>query len=288
MTDISVVEISTSASSSKRRGTPWARVLGLTIASIILLFIFIAALFPHLLTGYSPLETNTKAVHQGPSLEHLFGTDHSGRDVFARVIYGTGASLSIGFYAVMIAMFIGSMIGIISGFSPSWLDLVITRVTEIFMAFPEFLIALIVVAILGPGQRSITIGIAVGMIPAYVRLSRVVTQQMRLSDFLAQDRIMSVPLGVSLMKQVFPNVISRLFILAIIGFSTAITSGAALSFLGLGLKPPTPEWGVIMNEGKNQIHNAWWVTITAGLVLAVTVIAITAVARQLEKSLVAR
>lgn len=292
MTDFSMIEMSATkkagnASLNRRRVITLSNI-GLAISVTILLFVVIAALWPALITGFDPIEPNRTMVHQPPNFTNLFGTDHSGRDVFARVIYGTGPSLLMGVQAVTFAVIVGSLVGMISGLSPRWLDLVLLRITELFMAFPEFLIALVVVAILGKGPAQITIGITVAMVPAYIRMARVLTFQIKHSDYLLQDKVMGVPLFQSVRKQVLPNVLANLTILAIIGFSTAITAGAALSFLGLGLLPPSPEWGVIMNEGRNQLHNAWWVTITAGLVLAATVVSVTTVARFLERTMVAR
>ena len=196
-------------------------------AGIFISLLIISAVFPTLLTGIDPIATNSSQVLAGPGAEHWFGTDQSGRDVYARVVHGTRTSILVGLRAVGIALVVGALLGTLAGLAPRWADRVISRVIEMIMAFPEFLIALLVVAILGKGGTAVALG----------------------------------------------------------GFGSAIVSAAGLSFLGLGVPPPTPEWGLMMSEGKNQLHNAWWITFFPGLALSATVIAITTIARPLQRRL---
>ena len=187
-------------------------------AGIFISFLIIAAVIPALLTGIDPIATNSSQVLAGPGAEHWFGTDQSGRDVYARVVHGTRTSILVGLRAVGIALVVGALLGTLAALAPRWADRVISKVIEMIMAFPEFLIA-------------------------------------------------------------------SLISLAIVGFGSAIVSAAGLSFLGLGVPPPTPEWGLMMSEGKNQLHNAWWITFFPGLALSATVIAITTIARPLQRRL---
>ncbi|MGB3415030.1 MAG: ABC transporter permease, partial [Microbacteriaceae bacterium] len=180
-------------------------------------------------------------------------------------------------------LFVGSLIGICASYLPRFFDRIVQRITELLMAFPEFLIALVVVAILGRGSSSIALGVTTAMVPAYIRMSRVLSGQIRNSEFLLASRVLGVPQYRAVFRHVLPNVLSQLLILAIIGFGTAITTTAGLSFLGLGLQPPAPEWGVIMNEGRNQLHQAWWITVSAGLTLTLTIMSVTVLARYLQQ-----
>lgn len=261
-------------------------VLGARIsAGIFIALLIIAAVMPTLLTGIDPIATNSSQVLVGPSAEHWFGTDQSGRDIYARVVHGTGTSILVGMRAVGIALVVGALLGTLAGLAPRWADQIISRFIEIIMAFPEFLIALLVVAILGKGGSAVALGVTISIIPAYMRLARITAQQLKIAGPLESARMAGVGAARGAWDHVAPGVFASLISLAIVGFGSAIVSAAGLSFLGLGVPPPTPEWGLMMSEGKNQLHNAWWITFFPGLALSATVIAITTISRPLQRRL---
>ena len=265
------------------------RTLGATIALIlglaVLILLAIAALFPHVIAHGDPTTTDARNVLAAPSLAHPFGTDQSGRDVFTRVIHGAGTSLGVGLRAVGIALVVGVVLGALAGLAPRWLDAIISRIIEVVMAFPEFLVALLVVAIVGKGPGAVAFGVTISVIPAYVRLARVTARRLRVAGPFEAALILGVRPARAALRHIVPNVAAALVGLAVVGFGSAIVAAAGLSFLGLGVQPPTPEWGLMMSEGKNQLATAWWISVFPGLMLAVTVVAVTAVARPLQRFL---
>ncbi|WP_435299148.1 ABC transporter permease [Timonella sp. A28] len=262
-----------------------ATTVGLVFASLMLLLLTCAAFFPHMLTTGDPTATNAMNVLAHPSAEHWFGTDQSGRDVYTRVIYGTATSLQVGLQAVGIALLAGVLVGTLAGMAPTWLDAIIVRFIEIIMAFPEFLIALLVVAIIGKGPTAVALGVTISIIPAYVRLARITARRLKISGPYEASRLLGVHPARATIRHIMPNVSATLVGLAVVGFGSAIVSAAGLSFLGLGVQPPTPEWGLMMSEGKNQLAGGWWISVFPGLALACTVIAVTVLARPLQRFL---
>lgn len=261
------------------------RNIAITLAATVVLCLGIAMFAPTWLTTSDPLATNTSTVLQPPSTDHWFGTDQSGRDVYTRVIYGTYDSLLVGLRAVGIAMLCGGIIGTIAGVAPPWIDRAVGRLIEITMAFPEFLLALLVIAILGKGPTSVALGVTVAIIPAYVRLARVTARQLRFTGTVDAATVLGVSYPRAVWRHVAPQVAAGLLGLGIVGFGSAIVTAAGLSFLGLGVNPPAPEWGVMMSEGKNQLARAWWITFFPGLALALTVVAVSVLARPLQHRL---
>lgn len=271
------------------RSRGWLRVSRL-VAAMFLGLLIVAALFPALLTSADPLATDAANVLASPKPTdwfgpQWFGTDQSGRSVYARVIYGAGPSILVGVRAVGIALVVGALLGTLAALAPRWADRIISRAIEVLMAFPEFLIALLVVAILGKGGFAVALGVTISIIPAYMRLARVTAAQLRVAGPLESAQLAGIGPWRGAVSHVVPGVFASLVSLAIVGFGSAIVSAAGLSFLGLGVPPPAPEWGLIMSEGKNQLHNAWWITFFPGLALSATVVAITTVARPLQRRL---
>lgn len=256
--------------------------MGVIVASVLLAILLLAALAPAVFTARDPLDAVIGDALQGPSAEHLFGTDKSGRDVFARVVYGAGYSLSVGFGASAIALVCGTLIGIFSGLSHRAVDAVVGRAVVVAMAFPEFLIALLVIAIIGPGESSLVVAIALAAIPAYARVARSQTLVVARSSYVTAATALGVPRWRSVLRHVVPNTLGPLLVMATIGVGTAIVSAAGLSFLGLGQAAPTPEWGVILSEGRNLLDRAPWVALFPGLVITITVICTSVVGRALR------
>jgi peptide/nickel transport system permease protein len=252
------------------------------VAGVILGVLVLAALFPTLFTSIDPLATATSQSQRPPSLEHLFGTDRLGRDVFARVIHGAALSLSFGFSATLLAVSIAVVIGMASGLGPRALDYVVTRVLEIALAFPELLVALVVIVILGRGNANVIVAIAIAAIPIYARIVRITTLQVRHSPFVETSTVLGQPRLITVIGHILPNVIGPLLVLATIGIGTAIIAGSGLSFLGLGPASPTPEWGLMLADGRNSLGSAWWIAVFPGLAITLTVISTTIIGRWLQ------
>lgn len=253
--------------------------VGVVVASAFLAVLLFAALLPGVLAPLDPLDAEISQSLQGPSAAHLFGTDQSGRDVFSRVVYGARYSLLVGFGASAIALAVGLLIGLVSGLAPRPVDAVLGRIIVVAMAFPEFLLALLVIAIIGPGETSLVVAIALAAIPAYARVARSQTLVVASSSYVRSATALGVPRLVAIVRHVIPNTLGPLLVMATIGVGTAVVSAAGLSFLGLGPAAPTPEWGVILSEGRNLLDRAPWVAVFPGLVITATVISTSVVGR---------
>lgn len=198
------------------------------------------------------------------------------------MLYGSRFSLAIGFGATLIALVSGLVIGALAGMMHRVGDTVLSRAIEIVMAFPEFLLALIVIAVIGPGGTSLLVAVAIAVIPAYARVARVQTLVVKRAGYVEAARTLGVSRTATIVRHVIPNTLGPLLVMAAMGIGTAITAAAGLSFLGLGPKPPTPEWGLILSEGRNFLASAWWIAVFPGLVIAATVIATSTVGRYLQ------
>jgi peptide/nickel transport system permease protein len=256
--------------------------LGVVIAAIVLLVLVVAALFPTLFTNVDPLATATSQSNRPPSPEHLFGTDRLGRDMFSRVVHGAGLSLSFGLTATVLAVSLAIVVGLLSGLGPKSVDYVVQRALEILLAFPELLLALVVIVILGRGTENVVVAIAIAAIPLYARLVRVTTLQVKRSPFVESETVLGRRRSWIVVGHVLPNVVGPLLVLATIGIGTAIIAGSSLSFLGLGPANPTPEWGLMLADGRSTLGSAWWIAVFPGLAITVTVISTTIVGRWLQ------
>ena len=261
--------------------TPVRR-LALAAALLVLAAIVALAVAPQLFATHDPLQTDVREALLPPSPDHLFGTDQSGRDVYSRVVYGAARSVGIGVLATALAFAVGLVIGSLSGVSPRAVDAVAMRATDILLAFPEFLVALVVVAVLGPGPANVAVAVTIAAVPVYIRLARVQTRSLRLAEHVEAARILGVPGPVAFMRHVVPGVIGALSVLATIGIGSSILAAAGLSFLGLGPAEPSPEWGLMLAGGRNVIGQAWWVSAFPGAAITLTVVAATVVGRVLR------
>lgn len=255
---------------------------GLWIAGLYLTLVALAAFAPDLLATHDPLQTDVRAALQPPSGEHLFGTDQSGRDVLARVVHGAARSAGIGLLATALALVAGLAVGALSGIAPRWADAVLMRVTDILLAFPEFLVALIVVAVLGPGGANVAIAVTIAAVPVYIRLARTQTRTLRVAEHVEAARILGVGRMRAFIRHVVPGVLGSLSVLATIGIGSAILAAAGLSFLGLGPAEPQPEWGLMLAGGRNVLGQAWWISVFPGLAITLTVISATVLGRALR------
>jgi len=243
--------------------------------SIILLLVFVAIFAPFLAPypEQAKGEPNLKERLQPPSWKHPFGTDHMGRDIFSRVIYGARTSLLIGFSVVSIALVIGLSLGLIAGYFGGKFDLLIMRVTDVFLAFPPLLLALLIASTLGRGLMNAILALAISWWPWYTRLARGMAISVKNRPYVEAAKAMGVADWKIMIRHILPNSVSPLIVQATMDIGSAILEAAALSFLGLGVQPPTPDWGLMISEGKNYFLNYWWYPVFPGLAIFVTVIA---------------
>ena len=251
-------------------------------AVVVLVIVAAMAAFPWLIAPADPLQTDVRGALQPPSGAHWFGTDQSGRDVFSRVVHGAGRSVGIGLLATGLALLIGLVLGSLSGIAPRILDAVAMRVNDVLMAFPEFLVALVVVAILGPGPVNVAIAVTLAAVPVYVRFARVQTRTLAIAEHVEAARILGVRPVPAFTRHVLPGVLGSLSVLATIGIGSSILAVAGLSFLGLGPTEPVPEWGLMLSGGRNVLGTAWWIAVFPGIAITLTVIAATIVGRTLR------
>ncbi len=210
----------------------------------------------------------------GGSLRFLLGTDPLGRDILSRLIFGARFSLFIGIVVVIVALVGGILIGLIAGYFGGWLDSMIMRIMDVILAFPSLLLALVMVAILGPGLMNAMIAIALVYQPHFVRLTRAAVMSERGRDYVTAARVAGAGRLRLMFVTILPNCLAPLIVQATLSFSNAILDVAALGFLGMGAQPPTPEWGTMLAEAREFILRAWWVVTFPGLMILITVLAI--------------
>lgn len=251
-------------------------VAGLIFMSIVVL----CAILAPLVAPYSPIEQyrdhllTPPAWLDGGSTAFLLGTDELGRDILSRLIYGARLSLFIGLCSVLLAMLPGVVLGLLAAFFPKVLGGVIMRVMDIMMALPSLLLAVAIMAILGPGLMNAMIAIATVSLPAYVRLTRASAMTELNRDYVTASRVSGAGLFRLMFNTVLPNCMAPLIVHATMSFSSAILEIAALGFLGLGVQPPTPEWGTMLASARDYIERAWWVVSLPGLTILLSVLAI--------------
>jgi peptide/nickel transport system permease protein len=204
--------------------------------------------------------------------QHYFGIDGNSRDFFSRVLYGARLSLVIGFVTITFAILIGTFLGAISGYAGGWLDNLIMRIMDVLLAFPYLLLAIAVVAVLGPGLINALLAIMIVEIPSFARLARASVLSVKGMDYVTADRALGVSPARILFRRILPNAMTPLIVQGTLGIGTVIISAAALSFLGLGAQPPTPEWGVMLGEERNNIFNAPHLLFIPGFAITITVL----------------
>ena len=246
-------------------------VLGLVIVVLMLL----VAIFAPQLAPYDPTKPDFMAILQAPSSQYLLGTDEVGRDLLSRLIYGARASIQAGLLAVLIAVAIGVPTGLLSGYMRGWIDqLVIMRIADAMIAFPTLVLALALAAALGGNLTTAMLAIGIGSAPAFIRLARAQALGLREQEFVEAARALGNGSVKVMMKHVFPNMIGPLLVQTSIAIAAAILAETALSFLGLGVQPPTPSWGSILRIGTGYMQQAPWLSLYPGMSIFVTVLGI--------------
>ena len=245
--------------------------LGLCLVTLMV----VSALGASIFAPYDPIQLNIMERLQGPSANHLLGTDQLGRDLFSRVLFGGQVALKVAFLTIGSALIIGIVLGLIAGYGPAWLDNSIMLLFDTIRSVPTIMLALAAVAMVGPSITTVIFVIAVSSIPNYGRVVRTQTLTIKSKDFVKAEMLMGASLLRILSIHVLPNILGPLLILASMDIPTVIALEAGLSFLGMGVKPPTPSWGSILNDGFALIRNTPWPIIAGSIPLVLATLGFT-------------
>jgi peptide/nickel transport system permease protein len=251
------------------RRNPGALAGALVLAVIVLLSVAAPLIAP-----YDPIDQDSQAIRSAPSADHLFGADNFGRDVFSRVLYGGQKSLPVGLVAVLIGAVVGVTAGLAAGYYGRWLDSTIMRMVDLMLAFPGILLALAIVAILGTSLLNLMIAVGISFIPEYTRVVRGSVLSAREAEYVTAAHVSGARARVIMFRHILPNILPPVLVLTTLEFATAIILGSTLSFLGLGVKPPAPEWGNMLSDGRSMMRHYWWVSFFPGLAIMLTVLSI--------------
>jgi len=253
----------------------WARLLknrAAVFGGVLVVLLILIALMAPLIAPYDPIKQDLRASLLSPSASHLFGTDVHGRDIFSRVLYGAAISLRIGFVGTLFGCVAGVILGLVAGFYGGFVDSLIMRVMDVLLAFPGLLLAIAIVAIIGPGLENVIIAVGVFSVPVFARVVRGSILSTKQEEFITAARVTGAK-DVRIMAQhLLPNVLAPILVLVTLRIATAILTAASLSFLGLGAQPPTPEWGAMLSDGREYMVIAPHVATFPGLAILVTVL----------------
>ncbi|MEU5948650.1 ABC transporter permease [Micromonospora sp. NPDC047465] len=261
------------------RRPPVALVLAWLAIAVVVLW----AVAPGLFTGHDPINGVPAQKLQAPSAEHLFGTDALGRDLFARVVHGSARSLSGAFVAVAVGLVLGTLLGLLAGSVGGLLDELVMRVVDVLLAVPGLLLALTAIILLGPGTINVAIAVGIGSVAAFARLARSEVVRVRRADYVEAAFGSGGRFTTVLRRHVLPNSLGPVVALAAVQFGAAILAISTFSFLGYGVKPPTPEWGLLISEGRNYLATSWWLTTLPGVVVVLVVLAASRISRAISR-----
>lgn len=247
--------------------------------------LILAAAAAPLLTPYEPLAMNPVDRLQPPTARHWLGTDVLGRDMFTRIVFGSRISLQTGLISVTIALLIGVPMGLAAGFYGGLTDRTLMRVVDLMLTFPGILLALVVVAVLGPNLLNAMLAVGISASPNFARVVRATVLSSREQTYVEAARAVGCTNGRIMLRHILPNTVAPIIVLGTLGVAGAIIAGAALSYLGLGTQPPTPEWGALLSEGRNYLRVAWWMTTFPGLAIMTAVLSINLVGDGLRDAL---
>lgn len=254
-------------------------------AVLVLVAVLLAAVFPSLLSTHQPYEIDPANAFLPPSFDHLFGTDQSGRDTYSRVVHGARTSLFVGTLAISIALLLGGALGIGAAMGGRWLDLPICRLIDVLFAFPSMILALIFISILGISAPTVAVAVGIGSAAGYARIIRAQALIVTNADYIVALRALGhSPIRV-LLRNIVPNIGRALLSLFTLGVGQTVVWATGLSFIGLGVRPPSAEWGALLSDSRNYIANAWWLTVFPGATIAVTALALTVLGKHLQSRL---
>lgn len=258
-----------------------AALVGLVVLGLIGAVAFLAPW----LAPYDPIRVDPAAALSRPGGEHPLGTDQYGRDILSRVMVGARLSLLTGLGAVAIALGAGLVLGLLSGVLGGWTDLLFMRLVDIMLAFPSILMALVVVAVLGQGTANVMVAVGVSLVPTFVRLVRGDVLTVKENVYVEAARALGCGAGRLAWRHVLPNVVAPVIVLSTVAIAWSIILGASLSFLGLGPRPPIPEWGIDLSNGRSYLLRAWWISSAPGVCIMLTVVAVNLVGDALRDEL---
>ncbi len=253
-------------------------IAGLTIVGVLIIIAF----FAKFISPYNPYEQNLTSRLKPPSYKNFFGTDELGRDVFSRMIYASRVSLSVGFISVGIATFIGTILGLISGYYGKFIDDFIMRLVDIMLCFPTFFLIILVIAFLKPSIYNIMIVIGITSWPGLTRYVRAEVLRIKSLEYVLSAKLAGLSSFRILFVHILPNILAPVIVSFSLGISSAILTESGLSFLGLGIQPPEPSWGNILSSGKDYIHIAWWLSLFPGIAIFITVVSFNLLAEGLR------
>ncbi|MEL4073200.1 ABC transporter permease [Ochrobactrum sp. GPK 3] len=279
-------DIVTGASSETIAGKALSRIVGtplsVVLSAIVVLFFMIAAIAPSILSTHSAFDTDLLASLTSPNVDHWLGTDEIGRDLYSRIVWGTRGSLLIGVGAMAVAFAGATVLGFTTALAPRWIAEPVNRILEILLAFPTLLLALLFVALLGPSATSLLISVGLGTTPGYARLIRAQTLKVKQSGYVEAARALGHPWWTVFVQHIAPNAFRPLVGLVALGIGQSVVWASGLSFLGLGVAPPSPEWGALLEAGKANITVAWWLEIFPGLAIVLVALSFTQIGQYLQ------
>lgn len=247
---------------------------GAVAGAVLLTLLILAAILAPYITRYDPVKMVPSERLKPPSAQYWLGTDPFGRDIYTRIVYGSRISLRMGIISVAIASLLGVTGGLIAGYVGGRLDTLIMRLVDITLAFPGILLALVIIAVLGPSLFNAMIAVGISASPTYARVTRGMVLKTKAEVYIESAVAIGCrPLRI-ILRHILPNILGPIVVVATLGVAGAIISGAALSFLGLGATPPTPEWGLMLSDGRNYLRAAWWITTFPGVAIVITVLSI--------------
>jgi len=239
--------------------------------AVAILLILVAIAAPYI-APYDPTHQDLANSMAGPSMTHLAGTDVHGRDIFSRIIHGTRISLRIGFLGMLLGCTVGVILGLVSGYYGGWADTVIMRLLDVQLAFPGLLVAICIIAIIGPGLENVIVAVGIFSVPLFARVTRGQVLSLKEQEFILAARMLGAQDGRIMLTHLLPNAAAPILVLCTLRIATAILTAASLSFLGLGAQPPTPEWGAMLSDGRAYLSIAPHVATTPGLAILITVL----------------
>jgi len=238
----------------------------------VVILLFLVAIAAPYVAPYDPIHQELADSLAGPSMKHLAGTDVHGRDIFSRIIYGTRISLRIGFLGMLLGCVVGVMLGLVAGYYGNWADTIIMRLMDVQLAFPGLLVAICIIAIIGPGLENIIVAVGIFSVPLFARVTRGQILSLKEQEFIVAARMIGAQDGRIMLNHLLPNAVAPLLVLCTLRIATAILTAASLSFLGLGAQPPIPEWGAMLSDGRAYLAIAPHVATTPGLAILITVL----------------
>ncbi|MDX3233197.1 ABC transporter permease [Streptomyces sp. ME19-01-6] len=268
-----------------RRAVRWNLGLGATLSAVFIALVVLAAIAPGVLASTTPTHIDLTNPLAAPSWHHLFGTDEAGRDVFSRVVHGTRLSLGIGLGATAIAMGLAIVLGFVSALAGGVVDTIITRVLEVFFAFPSLLAALLVISVFGPSATTSIFAVGISSMPGYARMVRGQVLNVRQAGYIESAHALGHSRRTVLTHHLFPNAMRPLVAVVTLGVGQSIVWASSLAFLGLGVPPPNPEWGALLDSGRNYITTQWWLEVLPGLVIVLFAISVTTLGRAIQQRL---